>query len=94
MLVIEAGGLILRGSRESRLMGFSTTTRWEPVEPLVPTWQSGKTTMKELRQWSAVLVLGGPDVVRYVTSNMGTRQYRWRRFKNLAGKLKPRRKKD
>ena len=91
MLVIEAGGLILRGSRESSLMGFSTATRWETVESLVPTWQSGKTTMKELRQWSAVLVLGGPGVVRYVTSNMATRQYRWRRFTRAVRRLKPRR---
>jgi myo-inositol-1(or 4)-monophosphatase len=74
MLVLEAGGLILRSRRTNGLGALSTRTQWEPVDSLVPNWESGVTTMKELRRWTASLVLGSPDVVRLVTANMTTRR--------------------
>ena len=87
MLVLEAGGLILRGRRTSGLEALSTRTQWEPVDSLVPAWESGVTTMKELRRWTASLVLGSPGVVRLVTSNMKTR----RRLRHrLARMVRPR----
>ena len=73
MLVLEAGGLVMRGQRRRGLRGLFMTTRWEPIEALVPSWQSGVTTMKELRRWSAPLALGSPGVVRYVTANLRSR---------------------
>jgi myo-inositol-1(or 4)-monophosphatase len=73
VLVEEAGGLVMRARRTRKLGGLVERTQWEPAEPLVPSWQSGHTTLKELRQWSTPLVLGSPDVVRYVTSNLRRR---------------------
>lgn len=92
MLVMEAGGLVMRGHRTKRLLGLTPVTKWEPMESLVPSWQSGKTTMKELRQWVAPLTLGSPEVVRYVTANMRNRpMLRWR-LRRTMRKLKPKRK--
>ena len=68
-LVTEAGGLVMRGLRDDGLKSLLASTRWEIVESFVPSWESGRTTMEELRRWSAPLVLGSPGVVRYVTSN-------------------------
>ena len=87
VLVMEAGGLVMRGTRATGLKSFLGATLWEPVETLVPSWQSGHTTMKELRRWSAPLVLGPPGVVRYVTANLGTRPLLRRR---LARRLRRR----
>ncbi len=94
MLVMEAGGLVMRGHRTKRPLGLTPVTKWEPMESLVPSWQSGKTTMKELRKWVAPLTLGSPEVVRYVTANMRNRpMLRWR-LRRTMRKLKPMRKKD
>ncbi len=79
LLVQEAGGLVMRGRRTSRALGLFSGIRWEPMEALVADWQSGTTTMKQLRDWSAITFLGNPKVVRYATSNVGTRStLRWR----------------
>ena len=74
MLVMEAGGIMMRRRQDRILRGLVTTTRWEAVASLVPSWRSGVTTMKQLRQWSAPLMLGSPGVVRYVTSHMRARR--------------------
>ncbi|MCH8207066.1 MAG: inositol monophosphatase [Chloroflexi bacterium] len=73
VLVEEAGGLVMRPHRTQKFGGLMERTRWEPAESLVPSWQSGHTTLKDLRRWSAPLVLGSPDVVRHVTSNLRRR---------------------
>ncbi len=84
-IVMEAGGLVMSGRRADRLGGLLPQTLWEPMTSLVPSWESGKTTMKELRKWRASLVLGSPGIVRYVTANMRPRVLlrhrlrRWRR---------------
>ncbi len=79
ILVAEAGGLVMRGWRTKRLMGLAPATAWRPVESLVPSWQSGVTTMKELRRWVAPLAAGSPGVVRHVTANTRSRlMLRWR----------------
>ena len=94
LLVMEAGGLVMRGHRKKRPLGLTPVTKWEPMESLVPTWQSGKTTMKELRKWVAPLTLGSPEVVRYVTSNVRNRpMLRWR-LRRAMRKLKPKRTKE
>ena len=70
VLVEEAGGLVMRPHQTRKFGGLMERTRWEPVESLVPSWQTGGTTLTELRRWSAPLVSGSPDVVRHVTSNL------------------------
>ena len=74
MLVIEAGGIMTRRRQDRIFGGLITTTRWEAADSLVPSWQSGVTTMKQLRHWSAPLLMGSPGVVRYVTSHMRARR--------------------
>ncbi len=79
LLVQEAGGLVMRGYRTRGALGLSRGIRWEPMEALVTDWRSGETTMKQLRDWSAITFLGNPKIVRYATSNIGTRStLRWR----------------
>ena len=74
LLVMEAGGIMMRRRQDRIFGGLVTNTRWEAADSLVPSWQSGVTTMKQLRQWSSPLVLGSPGVVRYVTSHMRARR--------------------
>ena len=73
VLVLEAGGIAMWRKRGGGVKSLFGSSRWEPVESLVPSWQSGQTTAKELRRWTATMVLGSPGVVRYVTSNMRPR---------------------
>ena len=70
LLVMEAGGIVLRGGRNKLLGRLPTGIRWQPLESFVPSWSSGTTTMKELRDWRAPLLLGSPDVARYVANNL------------------------
>lgn len=79
MVVMEAGGLVMRGRRVKKLLGLTSAIEWQPLESFIPNWQSGKTTLKDLRQWRAPLYLGSPGVVRYVASNTRSRaMLRWR----------------
>ena len=98
MLVSEAGGLVMKGQRASDLTGMFRTTRWEPMDSLISSWQSGVTTIKELRRWSAPLVLGSPGVVRYVTANLRSRPLLRHRLaraaRRVVRRLKPSRPGD
>ena len=86
MVVMEAGGLVMVGSRAQRLSGFRTLT-WKPLGSFIPSWREGVTTVTELREWSAPLVLGSPGVVRYVTANLRTRRHRRTRLVGAARRL-------
>ena len=95
VLVREAGGLVMRGHRPSGLKALlPASTRWEPGRSLVPSWESGKTTMRELRQWSAPLAVGSPGIVRYVTSNMRSRPMLRYRLRRVVRRLRRRRKRS
>ncbi len=87
VLVTEAGGLVLKGRPKATLKLFPSV-RWGPFETFGDSWQSGSTTMKELRQWTSPLALGSPEVVRYVTANL---RPRWRLKRRLTRLLRPRR---
>ena len=73
-LVIEAGGVVMVGRMVARrwVLG-AAQMHWEPHESLMPSWQSGTTTLKDMWRWSAPLVLGGPQVARYVTRSLSSR---------------------
>ena len=90
VLIKEAGGMIMRGRRARGLKALTSTTRWETLEALVPSWRSGETTTRDLRQWSESLVMGSPGVVRYVTSNLKGRTRLTRRLSRAARRFKPR----
>ena len=88
MLVIEAGGIMTRSEQDRIFGGLITTTHWEAADSLVPSWQSGVTTMKQLRHWSAPLLMGSPGVVRYVTSHMRARRLFRLRLPGTSGRLR------
>jgi myo-inositol-1(or 4)-monophosphatase len=92
VLVAEAGGLVMRGIRPQGLRSLWAAVRWEPMESLVPAWQGGVTTMKELRGWTVPLVLGSPGIVRYLTANMRAIPPLEFRIRRLTRRMKPRRK--
>ena len=90
-LVTEAGGLVMSARRPTGLGAFlSPRARWEPLESFAPTWESGKTSMKQLRRWSAPMATGSPAVVRYVTSNVRSRLLLRRRLARAVRRLKAR----
>lgn len=89
MLVLEAGGVVLRVERTRHLNGIITTSNWTRLDSFFPNWQSGVTTMKEIRKWREPLFLASPGIASYVTKNLETRQHRKRRFKHkLKGLFK------
>ena len=88
VLVMEAGGAVYRGHRATGLRSLFPATAWAPLDALVPDWGSGKITTKELRKWSAPLVLGTPAVVRQVTSNLRSRIPLRRRLALAVRRLK------
>ncbi len=84
MLVMEAGGIALQGRRNRLLGAVPTGMSWQPMESFIPSWRTGSTTMKELREWRAPLLLGSPDVARYVADNLRGKSRLPRRMRRLA----------
>lgn len=70
LLVKEAGGIVLQGGERKLLGRLPAGMSWQHLESFAPSWSSGTTTMKELREWRAPLLLGSPQVARYVASNL------------------------
>ena len=79
VIVTEAEGAVMAGSPEGGLT-VGRRTRWEPLKSFAPNWAGGGTTLKDLGQWSAPLVLGSPGVVKYVTENLERRSRLRRRL--------------
>ena len=84
LLVIEAGGIVLQGGQRKLLGRLPAGMSWQPLESFVPSWSSGTTTMKELREWRAPLLLGSPGVARYVASNLQGKARIKRRLRRLV----------
>ena len=74
LLVAEAGGLVVRGSRVRGVDRLLGRTRWDPLEALVEPCEEGVTRQAELRRWSVPLVAGRPDAVRYVAARLRRRR--------------------
>ena len=92
-LVMEAGGVLMRGSREPGPLGLFPSMKWEEAETLVPDWRSGETSLGDIRGWRAPLTLGSPGVARYVTANMRRRSNLRRQLVRRIRGLRPRRSK-
>ncbi len=88
-LVMEAGGLVMRGTRHGGPLGLYPSTRWAEAESLVPDWESGQTTMADLRRWRSPLTLGSPSVARYVAANIRSRSSLRRRLVGRIRRLRP-----
>ena len=87
LLVMEAGGIALQGRRGKLLGALPAGMRWQPLESFAPSWRSGTTTMRELREWRAPLLLGSPGVARYVAGNLRGRANVGRRVRRRIGRL-------
>ena len=72
-LVREAGGLIMRERRAAGLRGMLGGRDWEPMDSLIPSWDTETVTVSGLRRWSESMALGSPAVVRYLTANLRRR---------------------
>ena len=70
LLVKEAGGIVLQGGERKLLGRLPAGMSWQHLESFAPSWNSGTTLMTELREWRAPLLLGSPQVARYVASNL------------------------
>ncbi len=84
LLVKEAGGVVLQGGQRKLLGRLPAGLSWQPLESFVPSWSSGSTTMKELREWRAPLLLGSPNVARFVASNLQGKTRIKRRLRRLV----------
>ena len=84
LLVKEAGGVVLQGGQRKLLGRLPAGMIWHPLESFAPSWSSGTTTMKELREWRAPLLLGSPNVARFVASNLQGKTMIKRRLRRLV----------
>ena len=83
LLVKEAGGVVLQGGQRKLMGRLPVGMSWRSLESFAPSWSSGATTMKELREWRAPLLLGSPEVARFVASNLQGKT----RIKRSIGRL-------
>ena len=84
LLVKEAGGIVLQGGQRKLLGRMPAGISWQPLESFVPSWSSGATTMRELREWRAPLLLGSPNVARFVARNLQGKTRIKRRLRRLV----------
>lgn len=71
LLVREAGGAAMAARGFGKGAG---RLRWSPLAPVVPGWETGKTTVADLRRWSEPVVFGPPRLVSFVTGNLTRRR--------------------
>ena len=62
IIVMEAGGMVMARYGKGR--------GWEPLTALGPSWEKGPPTMKEVRNWSASLIVGNAHVAPFVGANL------------------------
>ena len=74
LAVQEAGGTVMTRFKGER--------QWHSLDSMVPTWEEKTPTMKELRAWTAPLVVGNRHLAPLIANNVR------RRF-SLRAKLRP-----
>ena len=79
-VVTEAGGAVLTRARRRN--------RWEPLARLGPSWEEGRPTLKQVRDWVAPIIAGDAKVANIVAANLRRRRsFRGRVF-GLVRKLR------
>jgi len=88
VLVQEAGGLVMVGRRAGgRIPLMPPRLQWRALDSFISGWQSGTVMLKDLRHWSAPMVVGSPGIARFVTANVGARSSLRRRLsRTLRGR--------
>lgn len=57
-IILEAGGKVLVNSRSKKWLDFIPfQSKWESLESFFPSWQSNKTRMDEIRNWSRPVIV-------------------------------------
>ena len=80
IIVMEAGGMVMARDRKDR--------GWEPLTVLGPSWGKGPPTMKEVRNWSASLIVGNAHIAPFVGANLRGRYPLSARVARLIRRLK------
>ncbi len=82
-IVAEVGGDVRIGRRECGRRPLSSAgIEWRPLTTLVDGWQTGTTTLGELRRWSSPMILGRPDVVAGLVAAVTPRRNLLRRLRH------------
>ena len=82
-LAMEAGASLMVGERRSGPMGLFPSIAWRESDTLVGGWNTGNTTMRQLRSWARPLTLGSPPVARMTASSLNFKRkpWMWARFR-------------
>ena len=67
---MEAGASLMLGRRAAGPLGRFPSLDWQESNTLIPAWNSGQTTIQDLRRWASPLVLGSPPVAQFTANNL------------------------
>ena len=68
-----AGALAVMEAQGTVMTRLEKAKRWHPLESLTPDWDAKRPSMKDLRNWRAPLVAGGPKVAPLVAESIRPR---------------------
>ena len=83
-----AGALAVMEARGTVMTRLGKEKRWHPLESLTPDWDEKRPSMKDLRNWRAPLVAGGPKVAPLIAENIRPRFMPLARLGRLGRKLR------
>ena len=69
-VALEAGASLMLGRRAAGPLGMFPSLDWQESNTLIPAWNSGQTTIQDLRRWASPLVLGSPPVAQFTANNL------------------------
>lgn len=85
---MAAGVLTVMEANGSVMIRLKGQKRWQPLDSLVPAWESKPPTLKELRAWTAPLVAGNHQVAPLVAANIRPRFRPLAKLRQLRRRLR------
>ena len=82
-----AGALAVMEANGTVMTKLGKAKRWHPLESLTPDWDEKRPSMKDLRNWVAPLVAGGPQVAPLIAENIRPRFRPLAKLRRLGRKL-------
>ncbi len=82
-----AGALAVMEAQGTVMTRLGKAKRWHPLESLTPDWDEKRPSMKDLRNWRAPLVAGGPQVAPLIAENIRPRFRPLAKLRRLGRKL-------